>query len=112
MVSKSEKIATNLRKGVLEYCVLALVGRGESYGFDLAKRLSASGLIASEGTLYPLLARMHDAGLLSSEWRESDAGRPRRYYRITKFGREQLDAFQAVWIPVRDAVDELLEELP
>lgn len=109
MVTRDKRIATNLRKGVLEYCVLALVARGDWYGFDLAKRLSASRLIASEGTLYPLLTRMRGAGLVAAEWQESEAGRPRRYYRITKAGQEQLDAFQAVWIPVRDAVDKVLE---
>lgn len=109
MVSERERIATNLRKGILEYCVLALLNHEPRYGVDLSRRLTARGLIASEGTLYPLLSRMRAAGLVDSEWLESEAGRPRRYYVPTERGRSQLEEFQTVWAPLRDAVDGLMK---
>src|SRR5690606_37287951 len=74
MVPSEESILTNLRRGALEYCVLALLANGESYGLHLARRLVDDGvLIGGEGTLYPLLARLRKSGLVSTSWRESDA---------------------------------------
>jgi PadR family transcriptional regulator PadR len=105
-----DRMATNLRKGVLEHCVLALMRDEPRYGVDLSRRLTAVGLLASEGTLYPLLARMREAGLVETEWIESPEGRPRRYYRLTSAGSERLAEFQTVWAPLRDAVDTILEE--
>jgi PadR family transcriptional regulator PadR len=110
MAKGSAKIATNLRKGVLEFCVLSVLHKDRQYGVDLSKKLSAAGLIASEGTLYPLLSRMRGSGLVTTEWLESDEGRPRRYYELTAAGREQLAAFRDVWSSLRDTVDEFLEE--
>ncbi len=103
-------MATNLRKGVLENCVLALIDGERRYGVDLSRRLTALGLIASEGTLYPLLARMRETGLVETEWIESDEGRPRRYYELTAAGRERLAEFRTMWAPLRDAVDAILKE--
>jgi PadR family transcriptional regulator PadR len=110
MAIGSAKIATNLRKGVLEFCVLSVLQADRQYGVDLSKKLTAAGLIASEGTLYPLLSRMRGSGLVTTEWLESDEGRPRRYYELTPAGREQLAAFRDVWSSLRDTVDEFLEE--
>ena len=74
-----------LRRGVAEQCVLALLTTGERYGFELARELAARGqIIASEGTLYPLLARLRRNGLVETSWRESKAGPPRRYYHLTR----------------------------
>jgi PadR family transcriptional regulator PadR len=103
-----ERVLTNLRKGIVEFCVLAIIGEGSAYGLALARRLEADGLIASESTLYPLMARLRTAGLVESEWQESDAGRPRKYYTLTDAGREALRAFQSTWEPLRDAVDRTL----
>jgi PadR family transcriptional regulator, regulatory protein PadR len=103
-------LLTNLRRGALEYCVLALLRNGESYGLDLAHALSSDGvLMTSEGTLYPLLSRMRRGGLVASSWRESSAGPPRRYYRLTRDGISALDAFERTWTPFRDAVDRALK---
>jgi len=100
---------TELRRGVLEHCVLALVGREETYAFDIVKRLSeAGGLVTSEGTIYPLLSRLRRDGLVTTTWRESTAGPPRRYYRITPDGRQAIGTFAAEWARFRDAVDALL----
>lgn len=106
----ASRIATNLRKGVLEYCVLALIREERRYGVDLSRRLTTAGLIASEGTLYPLLSRMRSSGLVETEWVESDEGRPRRYYELTDAGRTQLAEFRTVWAPLRASVDAILEE--
>jgi len=90
---------------VLEFCVLAHIQAGRAYGFELARVLEADGLIAGEGTLYPLLTRLRSSGLVDTEWAESEAGRPRRYYTLTPAGIRQLEAFQHAWAPLRDAVD-------
>ncbi len=99
---------TELRRGVVEHCVLALIRDKESYAFEIVRVLEARGLVTSEGTIYPLLARLRREGLASTIWRESDAGPPRRYYRITDEGRRALDAFADDWMAFRDAVDALV----
>ncbi len=100
---------TELRRGVLEHCVLAVLRGEESYGFDIVRALSEAGeLVTSEGTIYPLLSRLRRDHLVTTTWRESDAGPPRRYYRITDAGRRALDAFAADWTRFRDAVDVLI----
>ncbi|HEV6953938.1 MAG TPA: PadR family transcriptional regulator [Promicromonospora sp.] len=104
-----ERIATNLRKGVLEYCVLALLSQGEKYGLELADALTSRELIAGEGSLYPLLARMRENGLVEPRRETSDSGRPRRYYAVTEHGREQLATFTRVWTSLGAQVDALLE---
>jgi PadR family transcriptional regulator PadR len=102
---------TELRRGVLEHCVLAVLRDGESYAFDIVRELSDAGeLVTSEGTIYPLLARLRRDRLVTTTWRESDAGPPRRYYQITDAGRRALDAFRGEWARFRDAVDALLGE--
>jgi len=100
---------TQLRRGVIEYCVLALLTTDELYGFDLVKRLGESeGLVTSEGTIYPLLSRMRRAGWVTTTWRESESGPPRRYYAITRAGQHALDGFTAEWSRFRDSVDGVL----
>ena len=100
---------TELRRGVLEHCVLAVVREEESYAFDIVRVLSDAGeLVTSEGTIYPLLARLRRDRLVTTTWRESDAGPPRRYYRITEQGRRALDTFAGDWARFRSAVDALL----
>ena len=104
---------TELRRGVLEHCVLAVVRRGESYAFDIVRVLSKSGgLVTSEGTIYPLLSRLRRDGLVTTTWRESTSGPPRRYYRITDAGQRTLDGFAAEWGRFREAVDGVLDGRP
>ena len=89
---------TELRRGVLGPCVLALLERRPRFGLELVRDLSAAdGLLTSDGTVYPLLNRLRDAGLVTSEWREEAGERARRYYSITDAGRETLTAFRADW---------------
>jgi len=97
---------TELRRGVLEHCVLAVVRDEESYAFDIVRHLASAGeLVTSEGTIYPLLSRLRRDHLVTTTWRESDAGPPRRYYRITDEGRRSLAVFADDWARFRDAVD-------
>jgi PadR family transcriptional regulator, regulatory protein PadR len=104
----TRKLIPELSRGVVEHCVLALLRDEESYAFEIVRVLGARDLVTSEGTIYPLLARLRRDGLVSTIWRESDAGPPRRYYRITGEGRRVLDTFVADWTSFRDAVDALL----
>lgn len=109
VLGETRKPLTELRRGVLEYCVLAVVRNEELYAFEIVRTLSDAGeLVSSEGTMYPLLSRLRRDGLVAATWRESDAGPPRRYYRITAGGRRALDAFVAEWTRFRSAVDALL----
>jgi PadR family transcriptional regulator PadR len=103
-------ISTQLKKGVLEYCVLALIDAKSRYGFELVQLLSSvDGLLISDGTVYPLLSRMRADGLVETEWRQSDEGRPRRYYRVSPAGKAALSEFRAEWERFRSAVDTVLE---
>ena len=110
MASTSEAVLTQLRKGVLEYCVLACLRDQPSYGLALASRLHSSRLVASEGTVYPLLSRLRRQGLVETTWQESTSGPPRRYYHLTEAGLESLDAFVKTWHPFSSAVDAILED--
>lgn len=105
----SERTISQLRRGVLEFCVLALLREGERYSFDLVSALGdAEGLVTSEGTLYPLLGRLRREGMVQSTWRESASGPPRRYYRITETGDAALRSFRTQWTRFRDSVDSLM----
>lgn len=105
----AEKVFTQLRRGALEYCVLALLQEEERYGFELVKALGAvDGMVTTEGTIYPLLTRLRREGLVETSWRESDAGPPRRYYQSTASGRQALAAFAADWNRFRTSVDTIL----
>jgi len=105
-----EPALSQLRRGVLEYCVLALLREQERYGFELVRSLSAvDGLVTSEGTIYPLLTRLRKEALVTTFWQESDSGPPRRYYRLTERGRSALDGFRLEWRRFRDAVDHFVE---
>lgn len=102
-------LLTQMRKGALEYCVLALLRDTERYGFDLVRSLGEiDGLVVSEGTIYPLLGRLRRDGMVESMWRESDSGPPRRYYRLTRSGRQALVQFTAEWARFSAAVNDLL----
>jgi PadR family transcriptional regulator len=101
---------SQLRRGVLEFCVLAVLRDGERYGFELVRTLAdGGGLVTTEGTLYPLLARLRRDGVVETTWRESPSGPPRRYYRLTPAGHEALSAFSAEWARFRTSVDAMLD---
>jgi PadR family transcriptional regulator PadR len=106
-----EALLTQMRKGALEYCVLALLNRREMYGLELVRTLAeVDGMVLSEGTLYPLLSRLRKDQLVDTTWQESATGPPRRYYRLTNKGRRALTDFTTEWRRYRDAVDALLDD--
>ena len=101
---------TELRRGVLGPCVLALLAERARFGLELVRDLShADGLLTSEGTVYPLLNRLRDAGWVTSKWRHEDDQRPRRYYSITEQGHAHLAGFRAEWSAFAAAVDTVLK---
>ena len=104
------QLLTHLRRGTLEFCVLAALRGGERYAGDLIADLGADGvLVTSEGTVYPLLARLRRDGLVDSTWRESSAGPPRRYYQLTRQGELAVRSFTDQWDLFRTAVDRVLK---
>ena len=98
---------SQLRKGLLEYLIVDIVSSGDVYVADILERLDGTDFATREGTLYPLLSRMRRDGLLDYDWRESTAGPPRKYYRLTPAGRQQLAAFRAYWASLTSLIDEL-----
>jgi PadR family transcriptional regulator PadR len=106
-------LVAQMRRGVLPYCVLAMLREKERYGFELVHTMgSIDGMVTGEGTLYPLLARLRRQGLVETSWQESATGPPRRYYRLAPAGREALADFTGSWQRLRDSVDELLASSP
>ncbi len=100
-----------LRKGTLELCMLALLANRERYGYELAQALADSaGLAVGEGTIYPLLSRLQRERLVMAEWRESPAGPPRKYYRLTPMGQAVLANKMQAWEEFSRSVSEILEE--
>ncbi len=110
MDSSEDAVLTQLRKGVLEYCVLACLRQRPAYGLELATQLTTARLLTSEGTLYPLLSRLRKQGLVESTWQESTSGPPRRYYQLTDHGVNALTAFADTWRPFSEDVTAILEE--
>ena len=86
-----------MRKGILEYCILAILSRGDSYAPKIIAELKEAEMIVVEGTLYPILTRQKNAGLLTYRWEESPQGPPRKYYMLTDTGRQQLALLDEAW---------------
>jgi len=108
-VVATAEVLSQLRRGALEFCVLAMLVQDERYAFDIVRTLSGiDGMVTGEGTLYPLLSRLAKDGRVSTQWRDSDAGPPRKYYAITPAGRDALAEFSTEWRRFRDAVESLL----
>jgi PadR family transcriptional regulator len=110
VVARQETLVAQMRRGTLQYCVLALLARGERYAPELVRELSdVDGMVTSEGTIYPMLSRIRKDGLAETTWRESSSGPPRRYYRLTKAGEAALEDFTDDWATFREAVDHFIE---
>jgi len=105
-----ENAKAQMRKGVLEFCILSILSRGDAYATDILNKLKESELIVVEGTLYPLLSRQKNAGLLSYRWEESSQGPPRKYYVLTDKGTEALKELESSWRKLIDAVDSILRK--
>ena len=102
-----EKTKAQMRKGVLEYCILSIIKQKEVYASDIIFQLKEAELIVVEGTLYPLLTRLKNDGLLSYRWEESKTGPPRKYYEITDAGKEFLKGLDNGWNALVEAVKKL-----
>lgn len=106
---KIENAKAQMKKGVLELCILAAIaGEEEAYPSDILQKLKEADLLVVEGTLYPLLSRLKDDGLLEYTWRESRSGPPRKYYRSTEEGRAFLAELNSAWLDLVKTVDEAL----
>jgi PadR family transcriptional regulator PadR len=92
-----ENTQVQMRKGILEYCILHIISRGEVYASDMLDELTAAKMIVVEGTLYPLLTRLKNAGLLEYKWIESKSGPPRKYYTLTDRGSKFLEKLTETW---------------
>ena len=92
-----ENTKAQMRKGVLEYCILSILNEKECYPSDIIERLKEARLIVVEGTLYPLLTRLKNDGLLAYRWEESTSGPPRKYYKLTTIGEKFLTELDRTW---------------
>src|ERR1044072_7871640 len=102
-----ESLQIQLKKGVLEMCVLALLSRGDNYAYEIASRM-AEAVGMGEGTIYPLMRRMQNDGLVSTYLQESGSGPPRKYYKRTKSGANALKAQVSEWVVFETAVKKIL----
>jgi len=103
----TDNTKAQMRKGILEYCILAILSRGSSYAVDIINELRKAEVIIVEGTLYPLLTRQKNAGLLSYRWQESPQGPPRKYYELTELGRSYLVDLDKAWAALVDSVNQI-----
>ena len=101
----TDNAKSQMRKGMLEYCVLLLLSQQASYATDIIAQLKEAELIVVEGTLYPLLSRLKKDGLLSYQWQESTQGPPRKYYELTEDGRTALQELNSAWAQLTRTVD-------
>ncbi len=92
-----ENTQVQMRKGILEFCILNIISRGEVYASDMLVELTSAKIMVVEGTLYPLLTRLRKAGLVDYKWVESNSGPPRKYYTITETGQEFLTSLGSTW---------------
>tara|TARA_R110000868_G_scaffold92235_3_gene255828 strand:+ start:148 stop:483 length:336 start_codon:yes stop_codon:yes gene_type:complete len=102
---KIENTKAQMRKGVLEYCILSILESNEAYPSEIIEKLKEGKLIVVEGTLYPLLTRLKNAGLLKYRWEESKSGPPRKYYSLTEVGVEFLKELETTWNELMNAVN-------
>lgn len=105
-----ENAKAQMRKGVLELCILSVLSRGDAYANDLINKLKDAKMIVVEGTLYPLLTRQKNAGLLSYRWEESPQGPPRKYYSLTELGKTYLDDLLGSWDDLVKTVDTIRKD--
>nr|WP_293839799.1 PadR family transcriptional regulator [uncultured Arsenicibacter sp.] len=105
-----ENAQVQMRKGILEFCILHIISRGEVYASDMLDELTSARIMVVEGTLYPLLTRLKNAGLLDYKWVESTSGPPRKYYVLTDLGRTSLEALNATWLELSASVHAIIDK--
>lgn len=101
---------TQMRKGVLELCILSILSKKDAYPTEIIEKLKDTKLVVVEGTLYPLLTRLKNTGLLAYRWEESTSGPPRKYYKLTEIGLQYLKELQLSWLELVDAVNKTIEK--
>lgn len=102
-----EQKRSQMRKGLLEFCILLAIRDGRVYSSDILKKLTSADLLVVEGTLYPLLSRLKSQGMLTYEWEESKAGPPRKYFTLTPLGRTTLESLQNTWKELHASITRL-----
>lgn len=107
MAISTENVTSQMRKGILEYCILLIINKKPVYVSDIIAELKEAHLIVVEGTLYPLLSRLKNGGLLSYQWQESVQGPPRKYYELTDEGRGFLQELESAWNDVKRTIEKI-----
>ncbi len=105
-----ENTKAQMRKGVLEFCILSILSDGEHYPTEIIEKMKAARLLIVEGTLYPLLTRLKNDGLLAYRWEESTSGPPRKYFTLTDEGKKNLAALIESWTELTDSVDQIIKQ--
>src|SRR5688572_30656384 len=106
----TENTKAQMRKGVLELCILSILSKGDAYPTEIIEKLKDTKLVIVEGTLYPLLTRLKNTGLLAYRWEESNSGPPRKYYRLTEVGQQFYKDLQTSWIELVEAVNKTIQQ--
>ncbi len=106
-----ENTKAQMRKGILEFCILSLLADTHAYASDIIEQLKSAELIVVEGTLYPLLTRLKNAGMLHYHWEESSSGPPRKYYTLTQMGKASLLELQETWGALSQAVNQITQRI-
>lgn len=101
----TDNIQSQMKKGLLEYCILSIISRGEAYPSDITNELKEAGMQILEGTLYPLLTRLKNAGYLDYRWVESTGGPPRKYFTMTDSGKAFYELLDSTWKEISTAVE-------
>ncbi|MDI9878648.1 PadR family transcriptional regulator [Flectobacillus longus] len=105
-----ENAKVQMRKGILEFCILQIISRGEVYASDMLEELTSAKIMVVEGTLYPLLTRLKNSGLLDYKWVESSSGPPRKYYVLTDNGKTFLEQLETTWKELQESVVQIIQD--
>ena len=110
MTQTAENTKAQMRKGVLELCILSILSQKDAYPTEIIEKLKVTKLVIVEGTLYPLLTRLKNSDLLTYRWEESNSGPPRKYYMLTDKGKEHLKDLQLSWLELVETVNQTIEK--
>jgi PadR family transcriptional regulator, regulatory protein PadR len=110
MTQTAENTKAQMRKGVLELCILSILSQKDAYPTEIIEKLKVTKLVVVEGTLYPLLTRLKNSDLLTYRWEESHSGPPRKYYMLTDKGKEHLKDLQLSWLELVETVNQTIEK--
>jgi len=105
-----ENTQVQMRKGILEFCILLIISRGEVYASDMLEELTSAKIMVVEGTIYPLLTRLRKAGLVEYKWVESTSGPPRKYFTITDEGSTFLNSLGMTWNELMESTNQIISE--